>query len=1496
MAGPLSTLALVVMGLRLAAGGMDSCYDAHGRAQRCMPVFENAAFGKPVRMGTRDSSTPCHRCDAREDALSHNATHLTDFHSQEEPTWWQSQSMAFGVQHPSSVNLTLHLGKCKAGLAFRGLRGTGRPESFAIYKRSRDGAPWIPYQYYSASCGKTYGKPDRQYLLPGNDERVAFCTDEFSDISPLSGGNVAFSTLEGRPSAYSFDQSPVLQEWVTATDLLISLNRLNTFGDDIFKDPKRWDFSVGLSPRCKCNGHASQCLPNEEDELVCLCEHNTTGVDCDTCLPFYQDRPWARGTAESANECLPCNCSGRSEECFYDWQLFRRTGHGGHCRNCRDNTDGPRCERCRPNFYRWGAQAACQPCNCNPAGSLSLQCDSSGACDCKPSVTGWKCERCQDGFHSLSEGGCRPCACDAAGSVGPCDSNSGRCPCKAKVEGYQCNRCQPGAFNLQPHNPVGCSSCFCYGHSTVCTAASGYEVHHITSDFGQGVDGWRVEKQSEAEGIEFRGPEKFLGDRRLCYGQLLSVVYCAEGGRTRDPFFPARLILEGDDLFVSASKISAEGSRNGLRCKEHTVTFRLHEAEEEMQPVLTSFHFQRMLSNLTALRIRIGSGHGPGKWSQEPGEGRWCGFDQATAAIVSSAPPPGRCHCLHNTEGPYCERCAGGFHGNPFLGQFNDCKPCPCPGRSPCLALPESGEVVCTQCPAGQRGRLCELCDDGFFGDPLGRNGPVRPCRACECNRNVDLNAVGNCDPVSGRCLRCLYNTTGDRCEHCREGFFGNPLADSPAEKCTPCDCNPRGSAGRLDSCDHVIGQCDCLSHVTGRDCGQCEEGYYDLRPGIGCKRCLCHPVGSKHSSCHPLTGQCVCQPGVEGLSCDRCQANFFGLSFQGCRACSCSRLGSVSLQCYENSTCLCQRGFVGYKCDRCDRNYFLDPESFQCKECPICYGLVKEEADRLKAKLSKMESWLEKPDCGRRTTRYALLGDASRGDGLHSRYLLKGAKAAFLEEVAQLEASLSDSRSRLQNVSGALGCEGRGATKACVLLSDIRSALQSTQHEARLASETLATMEFPPEIPQQPPSWSQEALESRLLARSHEEAAALVEEISRRALLASNHSFLLLQSLVEDKASLEFRRQMEERYQEIWSAQEELRSEVAEQSKSSFAPIRWADPDPAKDLSSVTPLELGSICRPLVEQAGNLTRDAQELERGVSQKAELVANGSLGLRTRLQREVEKTQPLEELWQRANGARALAESSSSNGEAVVAEAKALLASLEGMKKLTARPKGQSAFKRKMAAVQEKGIADVQKKVKQAQRLLGDSASLSTTAQRTTRDAASVANESAKTAQVTLRGAKQEKRHSRQLKARLDLTVAETARQEQESKGRTSQLEEPRQVVMELKNLNQSLQDAQSSLERDIAALNSLLTDLGGLAHTPQTEAALNASRSQLERVKVRLAGSGALGQKLSALRHESEQQLQRIEAFEQDLEEIQNEKQSLEAILRSLPPDCASWE
>ncbi|TMW47456.1 hypothetical protein DOY81_007464, partial [Sarcophaga bullata] len=105
------------------------------------------------------------------------------------------------------------------------------------------------------------------------------------------------------------------------------------------------DFAVG--GRCKCNGHASECVArvssneanlfNDDDDdgdslvdtsnygrssaninsnsnagslainakltMTCACRHNTAGPECERCKPFYFDRPWGRATDTDANEC-----------------------------------------------------------------------------------------------------------------------------------------------------------------------------------------------------------------------------------------------------------------------------------------------------------------------------------------------------------------------------------------------------------------------------------------------------------------------------------------------------------------------------------------------------------------------------------------------------------------------------------------------------------------------------------------------------------------------------------------------------------------------------------------------------------------------------------------------------------------------------------------------------------------------------------------------------------------------------------------------------------------------------------------------------------------------------------------------------------------------------------------------------------------------------------------------------------------------------------------
>lgn len=164
-------------------------------------------------------------------------------------------------------------------------------------------------------------------------------------------------------------------------------------------------------------------------------------------------------------------------------------------------------------------------------------------------------------------------------------------------------------------------------------------------------------------------------------------------------------------------------------------------------------------------------------------------------------------------------------------------------------------------------GSRCELCSDGYYGDPNGLLGPVQLCQACDCNGNVDPNAVGNCNRTTGECLKCVYNTAGPHCEQCLPGHFGDPLA-LPHGNCEQCSCYPPGSEQTEDGisiCDQLTGSCRCKPNVVGRNCNECQNGYYNIISGNGCESCNCDPIGSFNTSCERFTGQCYCKPGVTG-------------------------------------------------------------------------------------------------------------------------------------------------------------------------------------------------------------------------------------------------------------------------------------------------------------------------------------------------------------------------------------------------------------------------------------------------------------------------------------------------------------------------------------------------------------------------------------------------------------------------------------------------------
>lgn len=137
---------------------------------------------------------------------------------------------------------------------------------FIICRTSEDG-PWVPFQYFSETCRDFYGLPDLD-SIQGSDTSEArpLCTSEFTGDTPLSGGIVQFVTLQGRPSRDNYENSKELNDWVSATSIMIALDKMNTFGDEVFGDEKvlRSYFyaitDITIGGTCKCNGHAKECV------------------------------------------------------------------------------------------------------------------------------------------------------------------------------------------------------------------------------------------------------------------------------------------------------------------------------------------------------------------------------------------------------------------------------------------------------------------------------------------------------------------------------------------------------------------------------------------------------------------------------------------------------------------------------------------------------------------------------------------------------------------------------------------------------------------------------------------------------------------------------------------------------------------------------------------------------------------------------------------------------------------------------------------------------------------------------------------------------------------------------------------------------------------------------------------------------------------------------------------------------------------------------------
>uniref|UniRef100_A0A182T571 Laminin N-terminal domain-containing protein n=1 Tax=Anopheles maculatus TaxID=74869 RepID=A0A182T571_9DIPT len=219
----------------------DPCYD-EDRPRRCMPDFVNAAFGVPIEASStcgqgkparfcdmKESSdgtaaggrslmveSTCEICDETDATKRYSSLALTDVHNSNNVTCWRSEPRSGTLDAgPDNVTLTLSLGK-KFELTYVSLMFCPhaiRPDSMAIYKSADYGKNWLPFQFYSSQCRKLYGRPTKATISPSNEQEARCVDHNRYSVDGVQGSRIAFSTLEGRPSAPEFDNSVILQDW-----------------------------------------------------------------------------------------------------------------------------------------------------------------------------------------------------------------------------------------------------------------------------------------------------------------------------------------------------------------------------------------------------------------------------------------------------------------------------------------------------------------------------------------------------------------------------------------------------------------------------------------------------------------------------------------------------------------------------------------------------------------------------------------------------------------------------------------------------------------------------------------------------------------------------------------------------------------------------------------------------------------------------------------------------------------------------------------------------------------------------------------------------------------------------------------------------------------------------------------------------------------------------------------------------------------------------------